>query len=87
MTIPDWLWVIFLFLALSIGYTSGFAFGSVKSESELNACPSESAYIRESEIMADANKEIEIRKAELEYQMKKDILEAEREKAIANTDK
>lgn len=77
---PDWLWVIFLFLALSIGYVTGFTCGSLKSETELNACPSEEAYIREAEIVADANKEIEIRKAEIEYQLKLDILKSERAK-------
>lgn len=77
---PDWLWVVFLFLALTIGYTTGFAAGSWKSETELNACPSENAYIREAEILADANVKIETRKAELECQLKSEILSAERQK-------
>lgn len=77
---PDWVWVICLFVCLSIGYFTGFACGSAKSEADINKCPSENAYIREAEIMADANREIEIRKAELDYQMKTEILKAEREK-------
>ena len=77
---PDWLWLIALFLMLTIGYLIGFTCGNWKSQSETNPCPSENAYIRETEIMAEANKEIEIRKAELEYQMKAEILKAEQEK-------
>lgn len=77
---PDWLWVLCMFFALTIGYFNGFACGSVKAEADINKCPSENAYIREAEILADANVKIETRKAELEYQMKVEILKAEREK-------
>lgn len=80
---PDWLWLIALFLMLTIGYMIGFTCGNWKSQSETNPCPSENAYIRETEIMAETNKEIEIRRAELEYQMKAEILKAEREKQNA----
>ena len=65
---PDWIWLIALFLMLTIGYLIGFTCGNYKTQSETNPCPSENAYIREAEIMAEANKEIEIRKAELEQQ-------------------
>ena len=80
---PDWLWVLCLFICLTIGYFTGWACGSAKSEADSNKCPSENAYIRESEIMAEANKEIEIRNAELNYQVKMEILKAEREKQNA----
>ena len=63
-----WIWVACLFAALTIGYIAGFACGSVKSESETSAAPTENAYIREAEINASAYKEIEVRKAELEAQ-------------------
>ncbi len=65
---PDWIWLIALFLMLTIGCLIGFVCGTWKSVAETNPCPSENAYIREVEIMAEANKEIEIRKAELEAQ-------------------
>ena len=65
---PEWLWVLCLFLSLTIGYIVGFMCGTFKSESEINRCPSENAYIREAEIMADANVRIETRRAELEQQ-------------------
>lgn len=65
---PDWLWVCAIFVALTVGYISGFSCGSLKSEAEINKCPSEAAYIREAEILADANVRIETRKAELVYQ-------------------
>lgn len=77
---PDWIWLIALFLMLTIGYLISFVCGNWKNIAETNPCPSENAYIREVEIMAEANKEIEIRKAELDYQMRRDILNAEREK-------
>lgn len=80
---PDWLWLIALFLMLTIGYMIGFTCGNWKSQSETNPCPSENAYIREAEIMAEAIKEIEIRRAELDYQMKAEILKAERVKQNA----
>lgn len=87
---PEWLWLLCLFIALTIGYIVGFTCGTWKSECELNKCPSENAYIREAEIMADTNKQIEFRKAELEYrkaeleyQMQLEILKAEQEKEKA----
>ena len=65
---PDWIWLIALFLMLTIGYLIGFTCGNYKTQSETNQCPSENAYIREAEIMAEANVRIETRKAELEQQ-------------------
>ena len=75
---PDWLWVLFIFLALTFGYFIGFTTGSYKNDPD--KAPTEQAYIRETELNVAAYKEIEIRKAELDYQMKRDILNAEREK-------
>jgi len=80
---PEWLWMVCLFLSLTIGYIVGFTCGTWKSECELNKCPSENAYIREAEILSDANKGIEMRKADLDYQMRLEILKAEQEKEKA----
>lgn len=80
---PEWLWMVCLFLALTIGYIVGFTCGTWKHESEINKCPSENAYIREAEILSEANKEIEMRKADLDYQMRLEILKAEQEKEKA----
>lgn len=63
---PDWLWVLALFLMLTFGYFIGFATGSYKNDPD--KAPTENAYIRESEINAAAWKDVEIRKAELEQQ-------------------
>lgn len=63
---PDWLWVIALFLMLTFGYCIGYATGSYKNDPD--KAPNEQAYIREVEINAVAWKEVEIRKAELEQQ-------------------
>ena len=79
----DWLWVLCLFLSLTIGYIVGFTCGTWKHESEINKCPSETAYIREAEILSDANKEIEIHKAELDHQLRLAFLKAEQEKEKA----
>lgn len=81
---PDWLWLIAMFLMLTIGYLTGFTCGNWKSQSETNPCPSENAYIREAEIMAEANVRIETRKAELDYQVKTEILKAEQQKGYRN---
>ena len=75
---PDWLWVLALFLMLTFGYCIGFATGSYKNDPD--KAPTENAYIRQAEIEAETYKEIEIRKAELDYQMQRDILNSEREK-------
>lgn len=75
---PDWLCVLFIFLALTFGYFVGFATGSYKNDADKP--PTENAYIRQAEIEAETYKEIELRKAELDYQMRRDILNAEREK-------
>lgn len=75
---PDWLWVLFIFLALTFGYFIGFTTGSYKNDADKP--PTENAYIRQAEIEAETYKEIELRKAELDYQMRHDILNAEREK-------
>lgn len=77
---PEWLWMVCLFLALTIGYIVGFTCGTWKSECELNKCPSENAYIREAEIIAEANKEIEMHKAELNLQLRLAVLKADQEK-------
>ena len=75
---PDWLWVLFIFLSLTFGYFIGFTTGSYKNDADKP--PTENAYIRQAEIEAETYKEIELRKAELDYQMRRDILNAEREK-------
>lgn len=61
---PDWLWVLALFLMLTFGYCIGYATGSYKNDPD--KAPTENAYIRESEINVAAWKEVEIRKAELD---------------------
>ena len=63
---PDWLWVLFIFLALTFGYFIGFTTGSYKNDADKP--PTENAYIREAEINAAVRKDVEIRKAELEQQ-------------------
>ena len=63
---PDWLWVLVLFLMLTFGYCIGYATGSYKNDPD--KAPTEQAYIRETELNVAAWKEVEIRKAELEQQ-------------------
>lgn len=63
---PDWLWVLALFLMLTFGYCIGFATGSYKNDPD--KAPTENAYIRETEINAAVWKDVEIRKAELDKQ-------------------
>lgn len=75
---PEWLWVLCLFLSLTIGYIIGFTCGVWKSR--YDAPPTENAYIREAEIISADQKEIEIRKAEYDFQMRLAILKAEQEK-------
>lgn len=82
---PDWLWVLALFFALTVGYVIGYTTGSYKNDADKP--PTENAYIRQAEIEAETYKEIELRKAELDCQMQRDILNAEREKVIVSTDK
>lgn len=74
----DWLWVICLFLSLSMGYLIGFATGTYKNSTDI--APTENAYIREVETNVAAYKEIELRKAELDYQMRMEIYRGEKEK-------
>lgn len=66
LTMPDWLWVLALFVFLTFGYCVGFATGSYKHDPDKP--PTENAYIRESEINAAAWERVELRKAELEQQ-------------------
>lgn len=66
MQMPDWLWVLFIFLVLTLGYFIGFTTGSYKNDADKP--PTENAYIREAEINAEVWKEVELRKAELETQ-------------------
>lgn len=61
---PDWLWVLALFLMLTFGYCIGYATGSYKNDPD--KAPTEQAYIREAEINAAVWKDVEIRKAELD---------------------
>lgn len=68
---PDWLWVLALFLMLTFGYCIGYATGSYKNDPD--KAPTENAYIREAEINVAAWKEVEIRKAELACQANKEI--------------
>ena len=65
---PEWVWMLCVFLALSMGYLAGFMGGSWKSESETDIPPTENAYIRETEINAELIKTVEMRKLELEAQ-------------------
>lgn len=81
---PDWLWVLFIFLALTVGYLTGFCSGVWKSDGD--AVPSENAFIREVEIQSDAYKEIEIRKAELDHQMRMEIYHTEKEQQKQKTE-
>lgn len=74
----DWLWVICLFISLSMGYLIGFATGTYKNSADI--APTENAYIREVETNVAAYKEIELRKAELDYQMRMEIYRGEKEK-------
>ena len=68
---PDWLWVIFLFLALTVGYLTGFVAGVWRSDH----APTENAYIREAELNTEAYKEVELRKAALEQETEKRKME------------
>ena len=61
---PDWLWVLALFLMLTFGYCIGYATGSYKNDPD--KAPTENAYIREAEINAAVWKDVEIRKEELD---------------------
>ena len=63
---PDWIWVLALFLMLTFGYCIGYATGSYKNDPD--KAPTENAYIREAEINAAVWKDVEIRKAELEHE-------------------
>jgi len=81
---PDWLWVLALFLMLTFGYCIGYATGSYKNDPD--KAPTEQAYIREAEINAAVWKDVEIRKEELACQANKEIalrkVELEQQNAI-----
>lgn len=70
----DLLWVIFLFVALTLGFFTGFAAGLWRAGDD---CPSENAYINVTNYAADAQKEVEKYKAELNCQRFMEVLKLE----------
>ena len=63
---PEWAWLIGFFVVMTLGYVAGFAVGSYKNNAE--KAPTEAAYIRDCEVNAEAYRDVEIRKAELDFE-------------------
>ena len=61
---PDWIYLLAIFIALTIGYGVGFYAGSWKSE----AAPSDNAYINVRRYSIDAQKEVNLRSIETEHE-------------------
>ena len=74
---PEWVWMLCLFAALTFGYVTGFLCGFWKSEAD--GCPSDEAYLRKTEILSDANKAIEMHKIDMEYQERMRMKEGEKQ--------
>lgn len=70
---PDWAWVVSLFVMLSIGYFIGFCGGMWNAEDD---CPSENAWINVRKYSIDAQKETAL--AEIEAAHEEEIRMIER---------
>ena len=60
----EWIYLLAIFIALTIGYGVGFYAGSWKSE----AAPSDNAYINVRRYSIDAQKEVNLRSIETEHE-------------------
>ena len=68
---PEWLWVLSIFIALSAGYASGFVAGGWKSD----AAPSAAAWRAVREHSIDMNKECAMREMELNHEEQMALIE------------
>ena len=68
---PDWIYLLAIFIALTIGYGVGFYAGSWKSE----AAPSDNAYINVRRYSIDAQKEVNLRSIETEHEEQMAMIE------------
>ena len=60
----EWVWLLAIFIALTIGYAVGFYAGSIGRED----CPSENAWINIRRASIDATKEVELYRAKSEHE-------------------
>ena len=67
---PEWLWILSVFIALSFGYATGFLAGSWKSDRAPNALVWES--VRKSAI--SMNKECAMREMELNHEEQMELI-------------
>ena len=67
----EWVWLLSIFIALTIGYGVGFYAGSWKSE----AAPSDNAYINVRRYSIDAQKEVNLRSIETEHEEQMAMIE------------
>ena len=67
----EWVWLLSIFIALTIGYAVGFYAGSIGRED----CPSENAWINIRRASIDATKEVELRKIEADHEEQKMMIE------------
>lgn len=61
---PEWIWILALFVALTIAYFAGFAAGSWKTD----RAPSEHAWINVRRYSIDMNKECAMKEIELNHE-------------------
>ena len=68
---PEWIWILALFAALTIAYFAGFAAGSWKTD----RAPSEHAWINVRRYSIDMNKECALREMELNHEEQMALIE------------
>lgn len=77
---PEWIWILALFAALTIAYFAGFAAGNWKTD----RAPSEHAWINVRRYSIDMNKECAMKEMELNHEesmemIKRGVFDAEEE--------
>lgn len=72
---PEWVWLIALFVAASLSYFAGYVLG----KNEEDAAPTENAWINIQKYLIDMQREVDIHKLDnhLEYQLH--VLNADKE--------
>ena len=67
---PEWVYLLAIFIALTLGYFSGFVAGSWRSD----RAPSEHAWINVRRYSIDMNKECAMKEMELNHEESKEMI-------------
>ena len=68
---PEWVYLLAIFIALTLGYGAGFVAGVWKED----GAPSDNCYINVRRASIDAQKEVELRRIEAEHEEQLKMIE------------